>query len=155
MKSFEGKRPDGTKITSEVYRDMTTGETHYPMDKDGNLEGWDGRPPELPSGEKPPQSDNEKYIKGYEGVTFDGGKLVDGKWVVSICKWCGTEFDEFGKCKYYVECPVCGTMECAGYHGCEEFDGYPAGWKVGDRTLPRRTKCLKWFIEGGKDASRR
>jgi len=81
MRSHEGKRADGSKITAEVYRDMITGETHYPMDDDGKLQGWNGRPPELPSGEKPVEKENEKYIKGYEGIKFDGGKLVNGKWV--------------------------------------------------------------------------
>jgi len=81
VKAFEGKRPDGSKITSEVYRDMTTGEIHRPMDADGNLTGWNGEPPPLPSGEKPVQSNDEKYLKNYEVIQFDGGKLVNGRWV--------------------------------------------------------------------------
>ena len=81
LKAFEGKRPDGSKITSEVFRDMTTGDIHYPIDKDGNLQGWNGEPPPLPSGEKPAHTDNERYLKNYDMVKFDGGKLVNGKWV--------------------------------------------------------------------------
>lgn len=81
VKSFEGKRPDGSKITAEVFRDMTTGEVHYPMDKDGRLMGWNGEPPPLESGEKPAQTNNEKYLERFDLIEFDGGKLINGKWV--------------------------------------------------------------------------
>lgn len=81
MRAFEGRRPDGSKITSEVFRDMTTGEIHRPVDQDGKLAGWNGSPPPLPPGEKPVQGNSEEYSERYDLVKWDGGRLVNGKWV--------------------------------------------------------------------------
>ena len=108
LKAFEGKRPDGSKITSEVFRDMATGAIHYPMDNDGNLTGWNGEPPPLPSGEKPVYSDNERYLKNYEMVKFDGGKLVNGKWIYYTCpnNECGFQCEINAD---HLFCEFCGT----------------------------------------------
>ncbi len=54
MKEFQRRGADGENETKEVYRDMTTGEVHHPIDKDGNDLGWNGSPTPLPSGEKLP-----------------------------------------------------------------------------------------------------
>ena len=71
VKAFEGKRPDGSKITSEVYRDMTTGEIHRPMDADGNLTGWNGSPPEIESGGKMPEKNSDLYRKNYNLIKWN------------------------------------------------------------------------------------
>ena len=86
MKELMGTSPDGKRQTAEVYRNMVTGESHHPVDGDGNLVGWNGEPPALESGDKVPETDNEKFRTGYDGINWDGGRLVNGKWVVGETK---------------------------------------------------------------------
>lgn len=42
----------GRTVYREVFRNMETGESHYPKDKDGKDIGWNGEPPPLSEGEK-------------------------------------------------------------------------------------------------------
>lgn len=61
LKQLIGHNSDGSKRTVEGWRNMLTGEFHTPE------EGWNGRPPELPSGEKEPYvSDN--YKQNYSAI---------------------------------------------------------------------------------------
>jgi len=70
LKAFEGRRPDGSKITSEVFRDMTTGDIHRPIDEDGKMAGWNGSPPELQPGEKIPERNNDLYKQNYDLIKW-------------------------------------------------------------------------------------
>jgi hypothetical protein len=66
MKQLEGVNADGSKRSTKGFRDMITGEFYVPND------GWNGEPPELPSGEKLPNTSSGKYREHYE-ATFGHG----------------------------------------------------------------------------------
>jgi hypothetical protein len=72
MKEFMGRGPKGQKLYGEVYRNMQTGEAHFPQKDDGESLGWDGEPPELPNGEKSQRTAvNNAYRRGYEQIRWD------------------------------------------------------------------------------------
>ena len=82
MKQLMGTGAGGEKHVAEVYRNMVTGESHIPVSKDGEFLGWNGEPPELLPGEKSPEANSKKYRNRFDMIKFDGGKLVNGKWIV-------------------------------------------------------------------------
>lgn len=59
MRQFEGMNPDGTKRSTEGFRDMVTGEFHT------SSKGWNGEPPKLPSGTKNLTDTNKQYKENY------------------------------------------------------------------------------------------
>jgi hypothetical protein len=59
LKQFVGKDGEGKKHGIEGFRDMLTGEFHAPPD------GWNGEPPPLPSGERVPETNTEKFRANY------------------------------------------------------------------------------------------
>ena len=61
LKQLTGRNPDGSKRSVEGWRNMETGEFHAP-DK-----GWNGQPPELPSGEKEPVI-SDKFKQNYDKI---------------------------------------------------------------------------------------
>ena len=64
MKQLIGHNPDGSKKSVEGYRNMLTGEFHT---SEG---GWDDRPPELPSGERLPET-SSNYEKNYDAIKWN------------------------------------------------------------------------------------
>jgi len=62
LKEFVGKDMRGNKIAKEVYRDMITGQVYAPAN------GWDGSPPDLPSGERPAMSASDAYRENYKRI---------------------------------------------------------------------------------------
>ena len=64
LKQHVGLNPDGSKRVVEGFRDMITGEFHAPK------EGWNGSPPKLTTGEKPPELSNDFYIR-YDWIKWD------------------------------------------------------------------------------------
>jgi len=62
LKQFIARDGDGNKHAVEGFMDMTTGKFHTPEG------GWNGRPPELPSGEKPPEPAPGKYTANYRRI---------------------------------------------------------------------------------------
>jgi len=61
MRQFEGYNPDGSKRSTEGFRNMVTGEFHAPE------KGWNGEPPELPPGERTvsDSSNSDTYKENY------------------------------------------------------------------------------------------
>jgi hypothetical protein len=59
MRQFTGMNPDGSKNSIEVFRDMVSGEVHTHED------GWNGSPPDLPSGERDPIISSSKFAENY------------------------------------------------------------------------------------------
>lgn len=62
MRQLEGINADGSKRSTEGFRDMRTGEFHAPE------KGWSGEPPELPSGERNLIDTNNKYKGNYRAI---------------------------------------------------------------------------------------
>ena len=63
MRQFAGRGPKGEKVAIEGFRDMVTGEFHH----DGN--GWNGKPPELPSGEKDATTSSSRtFVDNYPAI---------------------------------------------------------------------------------------
>jgi len=61
--------------TKEIFRNMVTGETCCPKDKDGEEIGWNGAPPNDESGKKDsPVSNSQKYSEGYDKIKWDKEK---------------------------------------------------------------------------------
>ena len=63
LRQLTGRNPDGSKKSVEGYLDMTTNEFYAPEN------GWNGRPPELPSGERLPET-SSKYAKNYDLIDW-------------------------------------------------------------------------------------
>lgn len=61
LRQLTGRNPDGSKRSIEGFRDMTTGEFHAPE------KGFNGEPPELPSGERDPVTSN-KFKQNYPKI---------------------------------------------------------------------------------------
>ena len=72
MKEFVGKDRTGKKVTREVFRNVKTGETHAPQDKEGNDLGWNGAPPPV-EGERVPIV-NEAYRRNYDLIDWHRGR---------------------------------------------------------------------------------
>lgn len=63
LKQLVGHNSDGSKQTVEGFRNMETGEFHT------SEKGWNGRPPELPPGEREPIiSNSDKFRQHYEAT---------------------------------------------------------------------------------------
>ena len=62
IKQLEGVNADGSKRSTEGFRDMKTGEFHVPKN------GWSGNPPDLPPGEKIPDASSDLYKKNYVAI---------------------------------------------------------------------------------------
>lgn len=70
LKELTGRNMAGNKLTREIYRNMVTGEIHAPED------GWNGSPPDFPSGEKEPViSASDAYRENYDRI-FKGGNYA-------------------------------------------------------------------------------
>lgn len=69
VKIHQGKSKDGEICYTEGYRDMTSGELHEPMDKEGNLLGWNGNPPNIP-GAATVTVNSSAYVRGYEQIKW-------------------------------------------------------------------------------------
>lgn len=61
LKQLTGRNPDGSKRSIEGFRNMVTGEFHAPK------KGFNGEPPELPSGEKEPVV-SDKFKQNYPKI---------------------------------------------------------------------------------------
>lgn len=67
---------DGTRVThtAEVYRDMVTGAVYTPVSSGNEPLGWNGSPPDLPSGSKEREGservDFNAYRRGYERIDW-------------------------------------------------------------------------------------
>ena len=59
MKQLEGVNADGSKRSTEGFRNMKTGKFYAPEN------GWDGSPPDLPNGEKLPDAGSDLFKKNY------------------------------------------------------------------------------------------
>ena len=64
LKQHVGFNPDGSKKSVEGYMDMTNNEFHTTKN------GWNDRPPELPSGEKEPVI-TDKYKRNYDKILWE------------------------------------------------------------------------------------
>ena len=62
LKQLVGHNQDGSKKSVEGFRNMKTGEFHAPE------KGWNGEPPSLPSGEKKPTSNSNKFSQNYPSI---------------------------------------------------------------------------------------
>lgn len=62
MKQLEGVNADGSKRSTKGFRDMATGDFHAPEN------GWDGAPPDLPSGEKVLDVSSDLFKKNYKRI---------------------------------------------------------------------------------------
>lgn len=69
MSEFLGRtrKADGTRVnhTQEVYRDMVSGEVYAPLSKDGELLGWNGNPPDDPTGSKAKEGTERRSRDAY------------------------------------------------------------------------------------------
>ena len=64
LRQLTGRNADGSKNSIEGFRNMETGEFHSSKD------GWNGSPPELPSGERLPEISN-RYAKNYDSIRWE------------------------------------------------------------------------------------
>lgn len=60
MRELQGINPDGSRRSTEGFRDMISGEFHT------SEKGWDGEPPKLVPGERNLTDPGELYKKNYE-----------------------------------------------------------------------------------------
>ena len=62
LKQFLCRDGDGNKHAVEGFMDMTTGKFHTPEG------GWNGSPPELPPGERLPETTSDRFRENYRAT---------------------------------------------------------------------------------------